>query len=135
MNNPYESPLEEGSPPERRDTLSLVAAIFEGAAWSVGSTVPIAALMVSFFRFPIPFGGIVTGPKYLVAAMIALLMYGVFLGGYLLVAVAGGVAGAVGRAIGSTRARQRLILSILAIGASFVLLFMLATLDWVIGPW
>lgn len=135
MSNPYESPLEEGTPPEKVDSLSLGWAIFGGAMWSVASSFPITAVLVSVFRFPIPFGGIVSGPSFIPLAMFALLMYGIVLGGFVVLAVAGGIAGAVARFAGSTEVRQRLILRILAIGASLFLLLLLATLDWIIGPW
>ncbi|QDU75537.1 hypothetical protein Pan97_25700 [Bremerella volcania] len=135
MDNPYESPLEQGSSPARSDSLSLGWAIFSGVVWSVGASLPITALLVTFFRFPIPFRGIVSGPSFIPLAMFALLMYGIFLGGFLPLAAAGGIAGGIARAISSTPARQRWILRILAVGASFALLLLLATLDWVIGPW
>lgn len=135
MDNPYQAPHEEGSPPEKVDSLSWTWSILAGVAWSIGASFPITMLMVSFFRFPIPFGGIVSGPQYIPASIFALMMYGIALGGFLVLAFAGGVAGATARAIGSTAASQRLILRILAAGISLVLLMILATLDWVIGPW
>lgn len=135
MDNPYEPPRGESSLPESSDSLSLGRAILSGAMCSVVAAFPLTVLMVSFFRFPVPFVGYVTGPSNILSALFALLFYGIVFGGFLLLAIAGGMAGAAARIAGSTQARQRLILRILAVGASGALLLVLATLDWVIGPW
>lgn len=135
MSNPFESPLEEGSPPEKTNSLSLGWAIFGGAGWSVAASFPITAVLVSILQFPIPFRGIVSGPKFIPLAIFALLMYGIFLGGFVVLSVAGGLAGAFARYIGSTAAKQRLVLRVLAVGSSLFLLVVLAILDRIIGPW
>ncbi len=135
MDNPYETPKETGITEDLRPRLPVWQAIFGGGLISVLSAFPIAAILVSVFRFPIPFGGYVSGPKYIFMAMIAVLMYGIALGGFLLLAAVGAIAGAVGRAAGSTIKRQRRIGWLLSLIASFLLLLLLATLDWFIGNW
>lgn len=133
--NPYQAPREEGSLPERTDSLSLGWAILSGGMLSVGTAFPITVLMVTFFRFPVPFVGYVSGLSSILPALFALLFYGIVFGGFVLLAVAGGISGAVARSVGTSAAKQGLILRVLAVGASSVLLLLLATLDWIIGPW
>ena len=135
MDNPYEAPKEAGITEDVRPRLPMWQAILQGGLVSVLSAFPITAILVSVFRFPIPFGGYVTGPKFIFMAMIAVLMYGIALGGFLLLAAVGAIAGAVARAAGSTIKRQRRILWVLSLTASFLLLLLLATLDWFIGNW
>jgi len=129
MENPYETPKEEGSPPRRIDSVRLGWAIFSGAMWSIGSSFPIAALLVSVYQFPFPMGGMVSGPTFIPMAIIGLLLYGVLLGGFFLLAAAGGISGAIAYAVSSTPKIQRIILPGLAVGASFLLLLVLASLD------
>lgn len=131
--NPYEPPESEAniSLHSRRPTSSD---LLLGATWSVLSSFPIAALMVSFFRFPIPMVGYVSGWKAIGPAMLAVVFYGIFFGGFLVLAGMGAMAGSVVSALNYGRRRRSWIQ-----GASIIvtalLLFVLAILDRIIGPW
>ncbi|MHC2066477.1 hypothetical protein ACYFX5_03310 [Bremerella sp. T1] len=135
MTNPYQSPKEKGSEPIETDSLPIGRAVLGGTIWALGSAFPIAALMVTFFRFPIPLGGIVTGPQFIPHAMGAVMFYGIILGGFFVLVVLGVVAGLMGRMLGSKKRNQSYLGRGLAVAATFTALMILATLDWVIGPW
>jgi hypothetical protein len=87
------------------------------------------------FRFPVPFDGIDGGPSHVIPSMFALLFYGVFMGGFVLVAICGGLAGIAAWLLASTAYNRRRLQRCLSIAVTFGLLFVLATLDWCIGPW
>ena len=106
-----------------------------GTLWSLVSAFPITALMALFFRFPVPFGGIEGGPSRVIPAMFALLFYGVLAGGFVFIGICGAFAGFVAWRFAPTAHQQRRIQRCLSMGFTFVLLFVLATLDWYIGAW
>ena len=91
--------------------------------------------MALFFRFPVPFGDIEGGLSHVVPALFALLFYGVLMGGFVLVMVCGGLAGMAACFFAQTAHERRRLQRCLSIAVTFVLLFILATLDWYIGPW
>ncbi len=113
----------------------MLRLVIAGALWSLVSTFPVTALLALFFRFPVPFAGIDGGPSQVIPAMFALLFYGVLMGGFFLVGFCGGLAGAVAWLLASTSGHRRGLQRCLSIAVTFVLLFVLATLDWYIGPW
>jgi len=103
-----------------------------GAAIAVIATFPLAALVALVFRFPIPFGTYMSGPGAVVPALFAAAFYGV-LGGFLVQAVLGGIAGVMAsRTAAPDRRRAVLIYSVLAALPGVLIL---SVLDWIIGPW
>jgi len=99
--NPYSAPK---SPPSGKRTgegqvvdaaMTEGAALLRGAIWSVVSAFPIAGLMGLLFRFPVPFVGYVSGFEAIIPAMLAVIFYGVFMGGLVLIGVLGAIGGAV----------------------------------------
>ena len=106
-----------------------------GALAAVGLSFPVATLMALVFRFPIPFSGYASGIAAVVPAMFAVLFYGI-VGGFALLGLLGGVAGAIvfHRKAGKGRPYWRpVVLSCLAIDV--VALFVLAILDKLVGQW
>jgi len=108
----------------------------KGAIVGVVATLPLVALCALVFRFPVPFAGYLTGPSAIVPAMMGLLFYGVFFGGFVVQALLGGVGGLLAENIGAPNngkiAKFCLVFS--SIGAS-VGVVALAVLDKIIGPW
>ena len=133
--NPYEPVRERGNVSSRDEPRSLLRAMIGGALWSLGSAFPITILMALFFRFPVPFRGIDSGPSHVIPAIFGLLFYGVLFGGFILLLVCGALSGAAAFLLAPAARDQRRLQRCLAIGITFVLLFVLATLDWYIGPW
>ena len=99
-------------------------------------TFPLLALCALVFRFPVPFGGYLSGPEAIVPAMMGLVFYGVFFGGFLVQALLGGVGGFLDEYFGATDKGRvaRLCIVFSSIGAS-VGVVALAVLDKIIGPW
>jgi hypothetical protein len=110
--------------------------ILTGALVSVLGTYLVVALVTLLFRFPVPFGGYVSGPRGVGLSLLAATIYGVVFGGFVLQGLLGGVAGwlACRRAGGEPLATGRLCLcyGLLAAAPGVALL---ATLDMIIGPW
>jgi hypothetical protein len=94
-----------------------------------------AALCTAAFRFPIPFGGYVSGVGAIPLSAIAVTFYGT-LGGFVLQALLGAGAGVWASRQGALRGvnTSRLCLWA-ATGASVPGVLLLVTLDWFIGPW
>jgi hypothetical protein len=135
--NPYQSPETQSPRPvshsgARRS--GRLRCALQGAAAGVLGSFPLAAVVAGVFRFPIPFAGYASGPGAMLPAMFAALMYGL-LGGLVVQAIAGGVGGIA--AYGLARDRAQLNLLSILFGAACALpgLLVLATLDWMIGPW
>lgn len=133
--NPYEVSSRTDNSVSKASATPIWRTSLAGALWSVVAVFPIAALMALLFRFPVPFAGIRSGPAAIVPAMFAVLFYGVFMGGLILVAIGGLVAGACASLIGGSNLNRRRIQRCLSILVAFVLVFLLATLDWYIGNW
>ena len=109
--------------------------IIRGAIVGVVATFPLVALCALLFRFPVPFGGYLSGPGAVVPALMGLLFYGVFLGGFLVQALLGGIGGFLAGRFGSPgRPRGPLCIVLASIAASPGVL-LLAVLDKIIGPW
>jgi hypothetical protein len=106
-----------------------------GAVVAVLATFPLAALCALLFRFPIPFDSYRSGLTAMRPALLAVVFYGL-LGGFIVQAALGGVAGLVAEHYGAhNRARTwRLCLGLAAVG-SLVGVVALAILDFIIGPW
>ena len=112
------------------------AAFLWGALTAVLGTFPLAVLCALAFRFPVPFGGYMTGPDSIIPVLIAVVFYGGLFGGFIVQAMLGGFGGlAAWRWGGSDRrriARLRTVLSLLGSAAG---VFTMAILDKIIGPW
>ena len=107
-----------------------------GAIVGVVATFPLVALCALVFRFPVPFGGYLSGLGAIVPSLMGLIFYGVFFGGFLVQALMGGVGGLLAERFGAPDERRiaRLCLVFSSIGASFGVVA-LAVLDKIIGPW
>ena len=81
-------------------------------------------------------GGYLSGPKAVGLAMFGVAFYGVFFGGFFLLAALGAV-GAQTVAILSKQnsGKQLLLTKAVSVVLTTICLFVLATLDFIIGPW
>ena len=68
---------------------------------------PVAALVALIYRFPIPAVGYLSGLDGMMGSPLAVLLYGI-VGGFYLLAVFGAIAGAVAHAIASRLNRARI---------------------------
>jgi hypothetical protein len=106
-----------------------------GAAIAVLATCPAAAVVALIFRFPIPFGSYMSGPRAVVPALFAVAFYGT-IGGFMVQALAGGIAGGIAARRGAPdRRRAWKRCATFAILASLPGVLILSILDWIIGPW
>jgi len=108
----------------------------KGAIVGIVATVPLVILCALVFRFPVPFAGYLSGPSAILPALIAILFYGVFFGGFVVQALLGGLGGLLAEHLASPDKHnvKRLCVVFSTIGASFGVLT-LAILDKIIGPW
>ena len=115
--------------------MSRALPILAGALSTILLVFPLAALCVSLFRFPVPFAGYESGWSAVPDAMVAVRFYG-SLGGFVLLALSGAVGGAVAHRIGTPDRRRvwRWTVSLAAAVAGCAVL-LLATLDYIVGPW
>ena len=109
--------------------------MLSGAVWSILAAFPITVLLALFFRFPVPFAGIGGGISYVIPAIFGLLIYGIPLGGFILLGVCGALAGLLSRLATASAVQQIQLQRGLSVVVTAILLFILATLDWYIGPW
>jgi hypothetical protein len=109
--------------------------MIQGAFVAVAGSFPLAAVIALVFRFPVPFAGYQSGPKAMIAAIFAVLFYGL-LGGVLVQAFLGGLSGGIAYKLAAHDAGKAHRFSI-ACGLASALpgLLLLAVLDWIIGPW
>lgn len=138
-NNPYSVDESAQLPPEQSGSIPapgrMRTSVFAGAVISVASAFPTAMLLAYFYRFPIPLAGYQSGMAAVPAAAIAVLIYGIALGGFPLLAIIGGISGwSAHRRSGEPKRRRRWLIC-LAMSGTFVTLLILANLDYVIGPW
>ena len=105
-----------------------------GALWSVVSAFPIAGMIALLFRFPVPLSGYMSGASAVIPAMIGVAVYGILLGGFVLVAALG--------ALGATLATKllpqhskRWTIGIVSVAITTGFLLVLSVLDWLIGSW
>jgi hypothetical protein len=114
----------------------VTSSILCGAACSIAGTYPMAALCALLFRFPIPFGGYSSGVHAVLPSVVAVTVYGLVFGGFLVQALLGGVAGVLARRHGGpdrTHRWRRCV--ICGVAASLPGVTALAVLDKIIGPW
>jgi len=137
--NPYNSPATDTETKSNELTPSPTASwrlALTGATWSVVSTFPIAAITAFLFRFPVPFAGYLSGINAVLPAMIAVLFYGVLLGGFVLLGALGAIGGLVAAAtFKSDQRRCGLVARLWAMLVSMTGVLILAVLDKIIGPW
>ncbi len=110
-------------------------AALHGAFWCVLFAFPGAVLLVSVWRFPIPFAGYRSGPGYVVEALFAAGFY-IIIGGFVVLGVLGAFAGLVARTLRPEDEREqkrlaRIVTAVIALAATTLL----AALDKLIGPW
>ena len=110
----------------------MIRYLVAGAATAVIATFPLAALVALVFRFPIPFGSYMSGPSAVVPALFAAGFYGM-LGGFVVQALLGGIAGVLASRTGAPD-RRRAVLTY-AVLAALPGVLILSILDWIIGPW
>lgn len=106
-----------------------------GALVSVVATYPVAALFALVYRFPVPFGGYVSGPQGALLSAIGVTFYGALFGGFAVQAALGAVAGAMwsrAPAAGGGASRRWLLPGL---AASVPGVALLSVLDKIIGPW
>ena len=134
--NPYSSPETKlGVDPLTPSVVSWKRSMLSGAVWSILAAFPITVLLALFFRFPVPFAGIGGGISYVIPAIFGLLIYGIPLGGFILLGVCGALAGLLSRLATTSAVQQIQLQRGLSVVVTAILLFILATLDWYIGPW
>ena len=117
----------------------------KGAVITVTSSLFVAVLFAYLFRVPIPMGGMM-GPlgeissysigvvDVLKSVFVAWVFYGVF-GGFIILPIFGAITGVVvGRKYAGSSKANRMIVWWSFI-ASAIPVFLLSTLDYIIGPW
>jgi hypothetical protein len=106
-----------------------------GAFSAILLAFPLAALCALVFRFPVPFAGYESGWSAVPDALVATGFYG-RLGGFLPLALLGAAGGAIAHRVGKrdTRRVWRWTVAFAAVVALCAIL-LLATLDYIIGPW
>lgn len=110
-------------------------AALHGAFWCVFFTFPSAVLLVSIWRFPIPFVGYRSGFYHAGHALFAAGFY-VIIGGFVVLGVLGAFAGMVAHTLRPDDEREqkrlaRIVTAVIALAAATLL----AALDKLIGPW
>ena len=112
------------------------SAPLRGGVSAVGLAFPLAAICALLYRLPVPFVGYENGPAAMGPALLALLFYGLFLGGFAALFVAGALGGAVGYVLGKPDAQRVRRLTLIFAGMVAALgVGLMAVLDKLIGPW
>ena len=109
--------------------------VIGGALLAILLAFPLAALSALLFRFPIPFASYESGWDAVPHALAAVRSYR-GLGGFVLVASFGGLGRAAAHRLGKSdwRGVWRWTFSF-ALAVAFGAVLLLATLDYIIGPW
>ncbi len=95
-----------------------------------------AALSALLFRFPIPFGGYSSGVHAVLPSAVAVTVYGVMFGGFVVQGLLGAVAGVLAqRRAGPDEGHKWRRCGIYGLAASLPGVTTLAVLDKIIGPW
>jgi len=111
------------------------AVALAGALFSVVLAFPAAIALAIVYRFPVPFSGYESGWAAVPLVVMAVAFYGA-LGGFVVLAVAGALAGIRAERIAQRRGANPFALALaFAAAIAFVAAFCLAILDKVIGPW
>ena len=109
---------------------------WRGCATGILATIPLVLLCALSIRFPVPFAGYLRGPEAVVPALLSLLFYGVFFGGFIVQGLFGGIGGLAAQRIAGAETRRTWKLCLLfgSLGAVPGVMT-LAFLDRMIGPW
>lgn len=115
--------------------MNKLGAALRGAFWCILFAFPSAVLLVSVWRFPIPFVGYRSGPGHAGHALMAAGFY-IIIGGFVVLGVLGAFAGLVARMLRPDDEREqkrlaRIVTAVIALAAAILL----AGLDKIIGPW
>jgi hypothetical protein len=109
--------------------------IWFGALTAIVMAFPVAGVLALVYRFPVPFAGYISGVSAMGYAMVGVVFYGL-LGGFPLLAVLGGLTGAIMSRTGTDK--DKLPVKLIVLVCFFIdlaMLFVLAILDKIIGPW
>lgn len=114
---------------------AITTGVLWGAISAAGLVVPFAALCVLVYRFPVPFGGYVSGARQVPLALLAVVFYGA-LGGFPVMLAIGALGGWAAHALAAPDVRRirRLALTF-GMAASALGVLLLAVLDKLIGNW
>jgi hypothetical protein len=114
---------------------SVRTGVVWGALSAAGLVAPFAAICVLIYRFPVPFGGYVSGARQLPLALLAVVFYGA-LGGLPVMLGVGALGGWLAHALAAPDMRRvrRLALTF-GMAASAAAVLVLAVLDKLIGNW
>lgn len=107
----------------------------DGVLLAIASTFPLTVLIAFIFRFPVPFVGYMSGPAAVIPALTGLAVYGGLLGGFILVGVAGGLAGLLATVMVDDAVHRVWLIRCLSVGSSLMILLLFSILDRIIGPW
>ena len=132
--NPYEPSRVSDDMPLGKPATPWWWTAMAGAIWSLAAAFPVTAIMALLFRFPVPFKGIDSGLDHVLPSLFGLCFYGA-LGGFPALAAGGAMAGIAASMISRDADGRRRLQRILSVCIAILMLFMLATLDWYIGPW
>ena len=113
-----------------------MSSFFCGTFCSILGTYPMAVFCALLFRFPIPFGGYASGVEAVIPTLLAVTVYGVLFGGFMVQGLLGGLAGLLARRRGGPdRRRTWRLCALYGLAASLPGVVILAVLDKIIGPW
>jgi hypothetical protein len=119
-------------------------AIRLGILWVFLGILPSALIVATLYRFPVPFRGYIRGwdlfqegPNTsieLIWLLLQAIIYYIFWGGFILLAILGTIAGLLGWRLGKSDRTNRYVRNI-ALGLAFATAVVLSVLDKIIGPW
>jgi len=114
-------------PPRRREMRPATW----GAICTIVGAFPVAAFVALVYRFPFPLAGYQSGVAAMLLSPIAVAVYGILLGGFVLLGLLGAVAGAV---LGTDESPAETILPA-ALLIELAAMLLLAVWDKIYGPW
>ncbi|MGE3316780.1 MAG: hypothetical protein AB7O26_16805 [Planctomycetaceae bacterium] len=122
--------------PTRLSSAGPLACAAVGALYAVLGTFPVAAFVALVFRFPFPDAPYAGGVRAMLGSPIAVLIYGLA-GGFYLLAVLGAVAGVIAHRRYQNRNDRNKHREIVVFAAviDFIAVMLLAVWDKIYGPW
>lgn len=96
---------------------------------------PAAALLALVYKFPVPFGGYLSGLTAVPIVLLGVVYYGTLFGGFLVLGAAGAAAGVVAHSIRGASGRELKLTLGLSMLLALTATLTLAILDTLIGPW
>lgn len=103
-----------------------------GAILTVLGTFPVAAVVALLFRFPVPFSGYQSGFEAMLISPLAVAVYGIFTGGFVVLALIGALLGWMLNRLGESDSGT-ILNAALAVDTAVILL--LSVWDKIYGPW